>query len=168
MQIKENTRLGPDTHLQRKISLLYPNIGLPSPLGPFLIMTNLNTTQILFFYREVAMADLPSQYAEEVETFRHVLNLPDPRETMPRSSTSSGSRQSKGQQELRPRGPSSMLSLSSHIKDAFIYSNSNWTFIALNLPKQEDSKAQQSKKQSTKFCVQGHNRGRTPRRTPGG
>ena len=47
-------------------------------------------------------------------------------------------------------------------------SNSNWTFIALNLPKQEDSKVQQNKKQSTKFCVQGHNRGRTPRRTPGG
>ena len=47
-------------------------------------------------------------------------------------------------------------------------SNSNWTFIALNLPKQEDSKAQQNKKQSTKFCVQGHNRGRTPWRTPGG
>ena len=47
-------------------------------------------------------------------------------------------------------------------------SNSNWTFIALNLPKQEDSKAQQNKKQPTKFCVQGHNRGRTPRRTPGG
>ena len=40
------------------------------------------------FYREVAMADLPSQYAEEVETFRHILDLPDPRETMPRSSTS--------------------------------------------------------------------------------
>ena len=34
------------------------------------------------------MADLPSQYAEEVETFRHILNLPDHRETMPRSSTS--------------------------------------------------------------------------------
>ena len=27
------------------------------------------------FYREVAMADLPSQYAEEVETFRHILDL---------------------------------------------------------------------------------------------
>ena len=34
------------------------------------------------FYREVAMADLPSQYAEEVETFRHILDLPDPRETI--------------------------------------------------------------------------------------
>ena len=52
MQIKENTRLGPDTrlslHLQGKISPLYINIGLPSPLGPILIMTNLNRTQILF------------------------------------------------------------------------------------------------------------------------
>ena len=33
------------------------------------------------------MSDLPSQYAEEVETFRHILDLPDPRETMPRFST---------------------------------------------------------------------------------
>ena len=32
------------------------------------------------FYREVVMAELPSQYAEEVETFRHILDLPDPRE----------------------------------------------------------------------------------------
>ena len=28
------------------------------------------------FYREVAMADLPSESAEEVETFRHILDLP--------------------------------------------------------------------------------------------
>ena len=46
------------------------------------------------------------------------------------------------------------IGLASKIHD----SNSNWTFIALNLPKQEDFKAQQNKKQST-FCVQGHNRG---------
>ena len=39
-----------------------------------------------FFYREVGMSDLPSQYAEEVETFRQILELPDPRETLPRSS----------------------------------------------------------------------------------
>ena len=62
------------------------------------------------FYREVAMADLPSQYAAEVETFRHILNLPDPRETKPSSSTSvPGLDDQKGQQELRPRGPSAML-----------------------------------------------------------
>ena len=66
------------------------------------------------------MADLPSQYAEEVETSRHILDLPDPRETMPRSSTSVlGLDDQKGQQELRPRGPPAMLPLSSHIKDAF-------------------------------------------------
>ena len=35
------------------------------------------------------------------------------------------------------------------------HSNSNWTFIALNLPKQEDSKAQQNKKQSSKFLYPG-------------
>ena len=61
-----------------------------------------------------------------------------------------------------------MFSLATFVLKSNSNSNSNWTFIALNLPKQEDSKAQQNKKQSTKFCVQGHNRGRTPRRTPGG
>ena len=51
------------------------------------------------------MSDLPSQYAEEVETFKYILDLPDPRETMPRSSTTVlGSDDEKGQQELRPRG----------------------------------------------------------------
>ena len=33
------------------------------------------------------MSDLPSQYAEEVETFRQILDLPDHRDTLPRSST---------------------------------------------------------------------------------
>ena len=32
------------------------------------------------------MSHLPSQYAEEVETFRQILELSDPRETLPRSS----------------------------------------------------------------------------------
>ena len=40
------------------------------------------------YYREVALSDMPSQYAEEVDTFRRILSLPDPRESMPRSSTS--------------------------------------------------------------------------------
>ena len=85
------------------------------------------------FYREVAMADSPSQYAEEVETFRHNLDLPDPRETMPRSSTSVlGLDDQNGQQELRPRGPSAMLPLSSHIKDAF--DKFEQDFLASNLP----------------------------------
>ena len=76
------------------------------------------------FYTEVAMADLPSQYAEEVETFRRILDLPDPRETMPRSSSSVlGLDDQKGQQELRPRGPSSMLPLSSKFEQDFLASN---------------------------------------------
>ena len=76
------------------------------------------------------MADLPSQYAEEVETFRCILNLPDPRETMPRSVL--GLDDQKGQQELRPRGPSAILPLSSHIKDAF--DKFEHDFSASNLP----------------------------------
>ena len=72
------------------------------------------------YYREVALSDMPSQYAEEVNTFKHILSLPDPRESMPRSSTSVlGLDDEKGRQELRPRGPSSILPLSSVIKDAF-------------------------------------------------
>ena len=72
------------------------------------------------FYREGDMNDLPSQYTEEVETFRQSLDLPDPRETLPRSSTTVlGLDDEKGQQELRPRGPSAMLPLSPILKDAF-------------------------------------------------
>ena len=72
------------------------------------------------YYREVALSDIPSQYSEEVDTFRRILSLPDPRDSMPRSSTSVlGLDDEKGHQELRPRGPSSILPLSSVIKDAF-------------------------------------------------
>ena len=46
--------------------------------------------------------------------------------------------------------PSSLFSQSSiHLCN----SNSNWTFIALNLPKQEDSKVQQNKKADIKISV---------------
>ena len=72
------------------------------------------------YFREVALSDIPSQYSEEVDTFRRILSLPDPRDSMPRSSTSVlGLDDEKGSQELRPRGPSSILPLSSVIKDAF-------------------------------------------------
>ena len=64
------------------------------------------------YYREVALSDIPSQYAEEVDTFKRILRLPDPRESLPRSSTAvMGLDDEKGRQELRPRGPSSMLPL---------------------------------------------------------
>ena len=79
------------------------------------------------------MSDLPSQYAEEVETFRQVLDLPDPRETLPRSSTTVlGLDDKKGQQELRPRGPSAMLPLNPILKDAF--EKFEQDFLASNLP----------------------------------
>ena len=58
------------------------------------------------YYREVAVSDVPSQYAEEVDTFRCIVALSDPSESMPRSSTSvMGLDDEKGRQELRPRGP---------------------------------------------------------------
>ena len=86
------------------------------------------------YYREVALSDIPSQYAEEVDTFRRILSLPDPRESMPRFSTSvMGLDNEKGRQELRPRGPSSILPLSSVIKDAF--DKFQHDFKAANLPK---------------------------------
>ena len=79
------------------------------------------------------MSDLPSEYAEEVETFRHILDLPDPRKTMPRASTTVlGLDDEKDQQELRPRGPSSMLPLSPYLKDAF--ERFEQDFLASNLP----------------------------------
>ena len=82
------------------------------------------------FYREVDMSDLPSQYAEEVETFRQILDLPDPRETLLRSSTTVvGLDNEKGQQELRPRGPSAMLALNPILKDTKI----SWPLIYLRV-----------------------------------
>ena len=70
------------------------------------------------FYGEIDMSDLPSQYAEEVETFRQILELPDPRETLPRFFTTAlGLDDKNGQQELRPRGPSAMLPLNFILQD---------------------------------------------------
>ena len=81
----------------------------------------------------VDMSDLPLQYAEEVETFRHILNLPDPRKTMPRSSTTVlGQDYEKSQQELRPRGPAAMLPLSPYLKYAF--EKFEQDFLNANLP----------------------------------
>ena len=65
----------------------------------------------------VSLLKIDLKYAD---TFRRILSLPDTKESMPRSSTSvMGLDDEKGRQELRPRGPSSMLPLSSVIKDAF-------------------------------------------------
>ena len=56
------------------------------------------------------MSDLPSQYAEDIEIFRQILNLSDPRDTMPRSSTTFlGLDDEKSPQELRPSSTQSLL-----------------------------------------------------------
>ena len=56
--------------------------------------------------------------AEEIESFRHILKLPDPRETMPRFSTTIlGLDDEKRKHELRQRGLSAMLPLSPYPKD---------------------------------------------------
>ena len=83
--------------------------------------------------QDQAQHDPDPPYYREVDTFRRILSLPDPRESMPRSSTSvMGLDDEKGRQELRPRGPSSMLPLSSVIKDAF--DKFEHDFQAANLP----------------------------------
>ena len=92
------------------------------------------------YYREVALSDIPSQYAEEVDTFRSILNLPDPMESLPRSSTALiDLDDDKGRKELRPRGPSSMLPFNSIIKDTF--DKFDQDFQAANLPEGKYIKA---------------------------
>ena len=92
------------------------------------------------YYGEVALSDIPFQYAEEVNTFRRILKLPDPRDSLPRSSTAvMGLDDEKGKQELRPRGPSCMLPLNSIIKDAF--DKFDQDFQAANLPEGKYIKA---------------------------
>ena len=82
-------------------------------------------------------------HTEEVDTFRRVLKLPDPRDSLPRSSTAvMGLEDEKGRQELRPRGPSSMLLLNSIIKDAF--DKFDQDFQAANLPEGKYIRAPQS------------------------
>ena len=71
---------------------------------------------------------------------RRILKLPDPRESLPRSFTAvMGLDDEKGRQELRPRGPSSMLPLNSIIKDAF--NKFDQDFQAANLPEGKYIKA---------------------------
>ena len=92
------------------------------------------------YYGEVALSDIPSQYAEEMDTFTRILKLPNPRESLPRSSTAvMGLDDEKGRQALRPRGPSSMLPLNSIIKDAF--DKFDQDFQAANLPEGKYIKA---------------------------
>ena len=120
MQTKRNPKFGQDTHqsLHRQRRIRPVRKSAKSHQVPAEQDQQHQPDPV--FYREVDMSDLPSQYAEEIETFRHLLDLPDSRKTMPRSFTTViGLDDEKGQQELRPRGPSAMLPLSAYLKDAF-------------------------------------------------
>ena len=69
--------------------------------------------------REVDMSDLPSDYTEDIELFRQVLNIPDPRDSMPVPSASVWGLNKVAQQRvLRPKGPSAMLPVSPTLKEA--------------------------------------------------
>ena len=122
--IRVNTSQGPDmSHLlQGRISPLQPDTGLLSPLGLspqglFLIKTFHNMIQTPLIIGKYLCLTCPHSTLKRSTL---ILSLPDPRESMPRSSTSvMGLDDEKGRQELRPRGPSSILPLSSVIKDAF-------------------------------------------------
>ena len=81
------------------------------PSGRSLTKTNLNMIQTTFITGKWLSLTFPPNTLKR---------WPDPRESTPRSSSSViGLDDEKGHQELRPRGPSSMLPLSSVIKDAF-------------------------------------------------
>ena len=73
----------------------------------------------LMFYREVDMSDLPSQYTEDIETFRQVLNLPYPRDSITVSHTTVwGLNTVASEVGHRPRGPSAMLPVCPTLKEA--------------------------------------------------
>ena len=80
---KLNIKPGQNTSLsyllQRNPSPLFKSRSLPSP-RELLLSKKTQTNTDPASYIEVDMSDLPSQYAEEIETF-------DPRDSMPRSST---------------------------------------------------------------------------------
>ena len=77
------------------------------------------------FHREVDGSNLPSQYTEDIET-RQVLNIPDPRDSMPMSSTSAGSKW------LKNRSPSAMVPVGHSLKEAL--DKFKQDFQAANLP----------------------------------
>ena len=142
MQIKANTNPGPDMclHLQEDQSSVPRHRSSKPSRKAHSDQDQPQHDPDPPYYREVALSDVPSQYAECVDTFRRSLNLPDPREPMPRFSTAvMGLDDKKGRQELRPRGPSSMLPLNSVIKDAF--DKFDHDFQTANLPEGKYIKA---------------------------
>ena len=63
------------------------------------------------YSREVDLRDLPSQYTEDIETFRQVLGIPDPKHSMPVSNLIMGLNEEQEKQEARPSSPSTFYLL---------------------------------------------------------
>ena len=61
------------------------------------------------YSREVNLSDITSQYTEDMQTFRQVLGIPDPKHSMPVSNLIMGLNEEQEKQEARPKGPSNFL-----------------------------------------------------------
>ena len=66
---------------------------------------------------EVDLSGLPSQYTEDIETFRQVLGIPDPKHSMPVSNLIMGLNEEQEKQEARPKGPSTFLPANPALKE---------------------------------------------------
>ena len=87
------------------------------------------------YSREVDLSDLPSQYTEDIETFRQVLGIPDPKHSMPVSNLIMGL-------NARPKGPSTFLPANPALKEEL----RKWEqdFQNLNLTEEKFPKAPQA------------------------
>ena len=86
--------------------------------------------------REVDMSDLPCDYTEDIELFRQILRIPDPRDSMPVPSASVWGLNKVAQQRvLRPKGPSAILPVKPTLKEAL--DKFEQDFKAANLPEEK-------------------------------
>ena len=69
------------------------------------------------YSQEVDLSDLPSHYTEDIETFRQVLGIPDPKHSMPVSNLIMGVNEEQEKQEARPKGPSTFLPANPALKE---------------------------------------------------
>ena len=69
------------------------------------------------YSREGDLSDLPSQYTEDIETFKQVLGIPDPKHSMPVSNLVMGLNEEQEKQQARPKGPSTFLPANPALKE---------------------------------------------------
>ena len=96
---------------------------------------------------EVDLSDLPSQYTEDIETFRQVLGIPDPKHSMPVSNLIMGLNEEQEKQEARPKGRSTFLPANPALKEELTKLEQD--FQNLNLTEGKFPKAPQT---TGKYC----------------